>query len=98
MKIVNKKKFIRSISILVLILISLIIFSKNTYSNVEITYREDYIYSGDTLWSISKNEIENNKYFKNKNIRQVINELKRINDLSESNLEVGKKIKIPIYK
>lgn len=98
MKIVNKRKFIKNISILVLVLISLTIFSKNTYSKVEITYREDYIYSGDTLWTISKNEIENNKYFKNKDIRQVINELKNINNLSESSLEVGKKIKIPIYK
>lgn len=98
MKIVNKKKFIKSISILILIISSLIIFSKNTYSKVEITYREDYIYSGDTLWSISKNEIQNNRYFKNKDIREVVSELKNINNFSEVNLEVGKKIKIPIYK
>lgn len=98
MKIVNKKKFIKSISILILAISSLIIFSKNTYSKVEIIYREDYIYSGDTLWSISKNEIQNNKYFKNKDIREVINELKSINNLSKNNLEVGEKIKIPIYK
>ena len=98
MKVVNKKKFIRSISILVLIICLLIIFSKNTYSKVEIIYKEDYIYSGDTLWSISKNEIENNKYFENKDIRDVISELKNINNLSESNLKVGEKIKIPIYK
>ena len=98
MKIVNKKKFIKSISILILIISSLIIFSKNTYSKVEITYREDYIYSGDTLWSISKNEIQNNRYFNNKDIREVVSELKNINNFSEVNLEVGKKIKIPIYK
>lgn len=97
MKIVNKRKFIRSISILVIIS-SLIIFSKSTYSKGEITYKEDYIYSGDTLWNISKNEIENNKYFENKDIRDVVSELKEINNLSESNLKVGEKIKIPIYK
>lgn len=98
MKVVNKKKFIRSISILVLVISSLIIFSKNTYSKGEITYKEIFIYGGDTLWSISKNEIKNNKYFENRDIRDVISELKDINNLSESNLKVGEKIKIPIYQ
>ena len=98
MKIVNKRKFIRNINILIMIISSLIIFSKNTYSKGEITYKEDFIYSGDTLWNISKNEIENNKYFENKDIRDVVSELKEINNLSESNLKVGEKIKIPIYK
>ena len=98
MKIVNKRKFFRSISILLLIISSLMFFSKSTYSRGEITYKENFIYSGDTLWSISKNEIANNKYFENRDIRDVVSELKNINNLSESNLEVGDKIKIPIYK
>ena len=98
MKIVNKKKFVRNISILVIVVGLLVVFSNSTYSKGEITYKENYIYSGDTLWSISKNEIENNKYFENKDIRDVVSELKEINNLSESNLKVGEKIKIPIYK
>lgn len=98
MKIVNKEKFIKNISILLIIISLLIIFSKSTYSNVEIIYKEDYIYSGDTLWNISKKEIQNNKYFEGKDIREVVSELKYINNLSESNLKVGEKIKIPMYK
>ena len=98
MKIVNKRKFVRSISILIIVVSLLIIFSKATYSRGEITYKEDFVYSGDTLWNISKNEIENNKYFENKDIRDVISELKKINNLSESSLNAGDKIKIPIYK
>ena len=86
MKIVNKTKFVRTISILGAIILAFIIFSSNTYSKGEIKYREDYIYSGDTLWSIAKNEIENNKYFENKDIREVVNELKTVNNFSVSEL------------
>ncbi len=98
MRIVNKVKFLRTISILVIIIVAFLIFSNNTYSKGEIKYREDYIYSGDTLWSIAQNEIENNKYFENKDIRYVMNELKNINNFSNYELYDGQKIKIPIYK
>lgn len=47
---------------------------------------------------IAKNEIENNKYFENKDIREVVNELKTINNLSTSSLYEGDKLKIPQYK
>lgn len=98
MKIVNKTKFIRTISILIILICIVIIFSKNTYSNGEISYKENYIYAGDTLWSIAKYEIENNKYFENKDIRNVVDELKSVNNFSSSELYEGQKIKIPIYK
>lgn len=98
MKIVNKTKFVRTISILIILICMIIIFSKNTYSKGEISYREDYIYSGDTLWSIAENEIENNKYFENKDIRNVVYELKNVNNFSSSELYEGQKIRIPIYK
>lgn len=98
MKIVNKGKFIRTISIIIIVLGALMIFSKNTYSKVEITYKEDYIYSGDTLWSIAEQQVSNNKYFENKDIRKIVSELKNINNISNSKLNEGEKIKIPIYK
>lgn len=98
MKIVNKTKFVRTISILIILICMVIIFSKTTYSKGDISYKEEYIYTGDTLWNIAKNEIENNKYFENKDIRFVVDELKTINDFSKSELYEGQKIKIPIYK
>ena len=98
MKIVNKAKFARTISILIILICMVIIFTKNTYSKGEISYKEDYIYEGDTLWSIAKNEIENNKYFENKDIRNVVDELKSVNNFSNSELYEGQKIMIPIYK
>lgn len=98
MKIVNKRKFIRTISIIIIIIGIAIIFSTNTYSKVEVTYKENYIYSGDTLWSIAEQEAQDNKYFENKDIREIVNELKNINDLLDSNLYEGAKIKIPVYE
>lgn len=90
MRIVNKTKFIRTVGILIILIISLIIFSKNAYSNDEIQYKEDYIYAGDTLWNIAKGEIKNNSYFKNKDIREVIDIIKTVNNLNNSDLvEIG---------
>ena len=98
MKIVNKFKFIRTCSILSILLVLFIIFSNHTYSKVEINYRTEYICRGETLWNIASNERENNPYFQNKDIRYVINELQNINNLHSSNLIEGMQIKIPIYK
>lgn len=98
MRIVNKTKFVRTVGILIMLIISLIIFSKNAYSKDITEYKEDYIYAGDTLWSIAKSEIKNNPYFKNKDIREVIDIIKTANNLNNSDLVEGEKIKIPIYK
>ncbi len=98
MRIVNKIKFVRTMSILIILIGLLIIFSKHTYSKGNVKYTEEYVYSGDTLWSISEQQIEENKYFENKDIREVINEIKYLNNLSNSNLKEGEKIKIPIYE
>ena len=97
MKIVNKGKFIKTNLILVIIVGAIIGFTTNTYSKVETKYKEEYVYSGDTLLSIAQNELENNKYFEGKDIRYVIEELKKVNNLSNSNLTEGDKIKIPNY-
>ena len=97
MKIVNKGKFIKTNLILIIIVGAIIGFTTNTYSKVETKYKEEYVYSGDTLWSIAQNELENNKYFEGKDLRYVIEELKKVNNLSNSNLTEGDKIKIPNY-
>lgn len=98
MKIVNKTKFIRTSAVLGLILGMVIIFSTKTYSKGEIEYKTEYICKGETLWNIAKEQSANNKYFENEDIRNIIYELQNINDLQNSNLYEGMKIKIPIYK
>ena len=97
MKIVNKTKFVRTISILTLIIIACVIFCNKTYSKVEVNYKEEYICEGDTLWDIAKKEKKNNKYFENKDIRDVVSEIKKVNNLKNIDLLAGQKILIPIY-
>ena len=97
MKIVNKKKFIRSISITIGLIIFIIILLINTsFSHTETNYKQIYISSGDTLWNIAKYEKENNVYFEDKDIRYIIDEIKYINNLNTSNLNIGDELNIPI--
>lgn len=97
MKIVNMTKFIRTIIILILIILAFAIFCSKTYSKVEVKYKEEYICTGDTLWDIAKKEIQNNKYFERKDIRDVISEIKSINNLKNVDLLEGQKILLPTY-
>ena len=98
MKIVNVKKFIRTIGILSALILICIIFCNKTYSKVEVKYKESYIYSGDTLWTIAQNESMCNKYFENRDVREIIYKLKKVNNLENTNLKEGQKIRIPIYE
>ena len=97
MRIVNKTKFIRSNVILAILISSIVIFATKAYSNVETKYKEEYVFAGDTLWSIAQEELENNKYFEGKDIRYVVNELKNVNNLASANLKEGDKLKIPSF-
>lgn len=97
MKIVNVKKFIITISILVILILIIILFTNKTYSKVDTKYKEESIILGDTLWSISQQEAKNNKYFENKDIREIVSEIKRINKLDNLDLKEGQKLLIPTY-
>ena len=97
MKIVNVKKFIRTMSILVILILIILLFSNKTYSKVDTKYKEESIILGDTLWSISQQEAKNNKYFENKDIREIVSEIKRINKLDNLDLKEGQKLLIPTY-
>ena len=94
MKIVNKVKFIRMLIVLILVLISsFFIFSNKSYSKGEIKEKVIYISSGDTLWKIAQDEKESNAYYEEKDIREIIYEIKETNNIeNNSNLKVGQKI------
>lgn len=97
MKIVNKKKFIRSVTVTIGLIILLILTLSNiSFSHTEIRYKKIAISSGDTLWSIAKFEKNNNIYFGDKDIRDIIDEIKFINNLNDSNLKTGEQLNIPI--
>ena len=84
-------------SILVILILIIILFSNKTYSKVDTKYKEESIILGDTLWSISQQEAKNNKYFENKDIREIVSEIKRINKLDNLDLKEGQKLLIPTY-
>lgn len=94
-KIVNKKKFVRSLIFLLAIITLILLGINSAYSKTEIAYKEDYIVKGDTLWSIAENEINTNEYYKNKDIRKVMYEIKQLNKIESGNLKIGQKIVIP---
>ena len=98
MKIVDKRRFIRTTSILIMAIIGFIVFAKGSDSKGEIKYKESYIYNGDTLWSIALNQTESNKYFEDKDVREVVSEIKKINCLNNSDVYEGQKIIIPEYE
>lgn len=95
--IVNKTKFIRSVIILVALIFLILLGMTNTYSKTEVVYKENYIFDGDTLWSVAEEQTNTNEYYKNKDIREVIYEIKKINNIEDGKLEIGQKIVIPYY-
>lgn len=95
-RIINKKKFIRSLIIMTGLLLLVFLGLNNTYSKTEISYKEEFIYAGDTLWSIAEKQEKDNKYYENKDIRSIVSELKDINHI-DGNLEIGEKILIPTF-
>lgn len=96
LKITNKRKFKRTILLIVFGMLLILFFTlNNAYSNGEIKYKQEYIYSGDTLWTIAENEAKNNKYYENKDIRNIISEIKQINNIQNGELKIGQKIEIP---
>ncbi len=97
-KIINKNKFIRSIFILLALVVIIIwIASHKTYSSSEIKYKTEYVGKGETLWTIAEKEIQRNSYFQNEDIRNVILEIKELNNMHTSDLLEGMELKIPIY-
>lgn len=97
MKIVNIKKFIRSIVLILgIIFILSIICAKGTLSHKELEYKEIYVACGDTLWTIAKDLQSSNDYYKNKDIRDIILNLKTINNIENSNLYIGQQLVVPV--
>ena len=91
LKIVNKKRFI--ISIFLLILVFVIIFVITVYANEtarsDTEYEQYIVAPGDTLWDIAS------EYKKEKDIRTYLYKLKKINDIKTSEISIGMKIKLP---
>lgn len=96
MKIVNLKKFIRSVIVLLIfIFIISILFAKSTLSYKQVEYVSVYVDYGDTLWKIAETQKEINDYYKKRDIRDIISDIKKVNNLNSSDLYVAQELKIP---
>ncbi len=92
---INLKKFIRALVIVIGITI-LITFlaTKSIYSYEKLKTKTIYTNKGDTLWNIALDEKENNKYYKDKNIREIVYDIKQINNMQDSIILPGETLKI----
>lgn len=92
-KIINLEKFITTIlAILVVIIAISIIFSKQSLSHGEQKYKTVEVTNGDTLWSIAAIEVDTNSYYQDKDVRDVIDQIKDLNNLKSSSLSVGQEL------
>ena len=96
MKIVDAKRFVRSILIVLgIITILSLMLMNTTLSHKEIEYKIIYVSEGDTLWNIAA-ELQNSNYYKGKDIRYIIEDIVKINNLDSKSLMANQKLEIPI--
>lgn len=94
----DKKKFLRLVvvGVGIMILINVIIFNK-VFSHQEVNYKTVSVSNGDTLWSIAKLEKEENSFYEGRDVRDIVQEIKKINNLGTANLKVNQTLEIPTY-
>lgn len=98
MVIKDKKKFVRAIILMIGVIFFInILIPYRSFSHQQISYKTVSVLKGDTLWNIAKEEMETNEYYKNRDIRDVIYEIKKVNNLESANLKVNQTLQIPTY-
>lgn len=95
----NKKKFVRGILLVVGMVIGLVlIMTSKTLSHQEVKYKSVSVISGDTLWDIAEEEQKSNNYYKGNDIRDIIQDIKSVNNLKTSELKLDQTLEIPTYE
>lgn len=94
---IDFKKIVLAFSIIILSVLGLIILMGNgrTSSFIETTYKTVYVSSGETLWEIARVEAANNNYYANKDIRNIVKDIRDLNKLDSSSLYPGQELVIP---
>lgn len=94
----SKKKLLRAIVLIIGLTIGLVlIMTGKTLSHQDLTYKKVAVVSGDTLWEIAKQEKESNDYYKDNDIRDIISDIKMVNNLKSSDLHADQVLEIPTY-
>ena len=93
-KIIRQNK----VNILVVFVVLFFVFLISTnfsFGKNELRTRDFIVSENDTIWNISKDICNNSN--DELNIQFVVNKIKKINNLSNSDIYAGQVIKIPIY-
>ncbi len=99
LKIVNKRKFIRvNVCVFILLMIVILSFTNSTSSTTDVHYKICYVLEGETLWDIATKEAVRNNYYEGSDIRDIVQDLKQINKLTDANIVVGEQLKIPNFQ
>ncbi len=94
MKLKKVKEMLKNVLILLIIIIIFKSFISYQLAKSEYLTYDYLIRNNDTLWTIAQDICsQNNKL----NIRNVINDIKYINDIENSTIYSGQIIKLPIY-
>lgn len=92
---IEKRKGRFNISIIILVcLISIVFFNQNCLAKKQLAMKQVCVNNNDTLWSIAGNICDKNESL---NIQNVIIDIKKINNLDNSNIYVGQTLFIPSY-
>jgi len=96
LRIINRKKFFRSFILFVIALcfIVLCFYNKSSSEGIK-NYKTIVVNNGDTLWSIAQNEKNENDYYKDADIREIVYSIKEVNNLKTSNLAINQCLIIP---
>lgn len=95
-RIKNIKKFIGSTVILLFIILGFsLIISNIALSHGTKQYKSYYVAKGDTIWMIAKEQKELNPYYQDQEIREIVFDIKDINQLESSSLKENQELKIP---
>ncbi len=91
------KKILLSILIIILLVIGFtaILGNGTTSSHVDTKMKKIYVSYGETLWEIAEIEAVNNEYYKKDDVRHIVKDIKRINNLENSHLKTGQELNIP---
>jgi len=94
----SKKKLARAIILIIGLTIGLVlIMTGNAFSHQDLTFKKVTVVSGDTLWEIAKEEKDSNDYYKDDDIRDIIANIKIVNNLKSSDLHANQVLEIPTY-
>ena len=91
----RKRRRVTFLVLVVMIIVMCFMFNTISLSSTEINYVEYTVSSNDTLWSIATLIKENNVNYSRTDIREIIYEIKQINNKDKSNIIENEKLIIP---